>query len=467
MLFLGLPAAAIFVGMIWFAAPRLIEVQPADGSADAPVGSVLVLRFSRSMQTSEVESRITIEPDTGGEFFWQGTVLTYTPDDPWPAGTEVSVRLEPGARPAGFPPLRLRFGKEWRFTIRQPRLAFLTPASGPANILMRDLAAGTDAFLTDFDSGVDDFCLGPDGRVIFISAIHPDGGSDIYRLNLAPPLGLSAAEIQAMDSAANPSIIVGCAPAICRSPALSPNGEFLAYERVEPPQVGREDRPQVWIQPLNGQGGAHPVGDPSDSLSMPVWSPEGRLTVFSSNNEAFIVFDASGVEQARFPNETGQPGDWQSGGEAFIAPEIIFTDANISPALQLERLADSHLMLYRFPEGEPADLTGVEGIEDISPRVSPDGRSLAFARKFLDARRWTPGRQLWLMDLVTRAARSLTDDRDYTHYDFAWSPDGRRLAFVRFNQSLLTEPPEIWVLDLYSGERSRVFQGGYSPVWIP
>ena len=36
-------------------------------------------------------------------------------------------------------------------------------------------------------------------------------------------------------------------------------------------------------------------------------------------------------------------------------------------------------------------------VEDVSPVFSPDGKWIAFARRYLDPLRWTPGRQVWLM----------------------------------------------------------------------
>jgi Tol biopolymer transport system component len=203
-------------------------------------------------------------------------------------------------------------------------------------------------------------------------------------------------------------------------------------------------------------------------VSLPAWSADGRLSYFDSLEDAFIVVAPDGEQLARFRNTTGQPGDWQPHGPAFVAPEIFFLDENFSESLQneLDRLSDSHLMLYER-SGEGRDLTEVEGIEDALPAFSPDGRVLAFARKFLSTEHWSPGRQLWLMDIISRQARALTDEPDYNHFDFAWSPDGRRLAYVRFNQSLLTDLPEIWVINVENGEKTMILAGGYFPQWIP
>ena len=111
-----------------------------------------------------------------------------------------------------------------------------------------------------------------------------------------------------------------------------------------------------------------------------------------------------------FPNQTGQGGVWRPGGSQFLAPEIVFVDTGSSSVTGLEPRADSHLILYDLESQTTQDLTPGEGIEDTSPVFSPDGKFLAFARKYLDAQRWTPGRQLWLAQVDTRA-RSPPDQR--------------------------------------------------------
>ena len=130
-------------------------------------------------------------------------------------------------------------------------------------------------------------------------------------------------------------------------------------------------------------------------------------------------------------------------------------------------MANSHLLLFDWQQDTVQDLTPEETMEDTSPAFSPDGESLAFARKFLDISRWTPGRQLWLEHLGSQEEGPLTDEPLYNHFEFTWSPAGDRLAYVRFNQSVLTEPPEIWLIDPITKQAEQLVVGGYSPQWIP
>jgi Tol biopolymer transport system component len=64
-------------------------------------------------------------------------------------------------------------------------------------------------------------------------------------------------------------------------------------------------------------------------------------------------------------------------------------------------------------------------------------------------------------------ARPLTDAPNYNHASFTWNQDGSRIAFVRFLQVALDQPPEVWWLDLETEEREMLVQGGYAPQWMP
>ena len=80
---------------------------------------------------------------------------------------------------------------------------------------------------------------------------------------------------------------------------------------------------------------------------------------------------------------------------------------------------------------------------DIDPQVSPDGRYVAFVRE----------RNLWLAEIETGATRQLTEDGDEVIANglaefiaqeemgrstgFWWSPDSRRIAFLRTDESAI------------------------------
>jgi Tol biopolymer transport system component len=112
-------------------------------------------------------------------------------------------------------------------------------------------------------------------------------------------------------------------------------------------------------------------------------------------------------------------------------------------------------------------LTPGTNTENTDPAYDPDGRLVAFARRYLDPARWTPGRQLWTMAANGGELRQLTEEPLFTHTDFTWRPDGGQIAYTRFNQMTLTDPPEIWVIEPDGSSPLRLVIGGYDPQWIP
>jgi dipeptidyl aminopeptidase/acylaminoacyl peptidase len=467
-LFLGILLTLSLLLTFWLGSPKLLEVYPAGKSNNVAAGASVRLVFSRPLNTSALEAKLHLNPETSGSFEWEGSTLVFTPSKSWPAGTNVQVQLDPGIPAQGFPALPLRQGETWSFQIRQPNIAYLFPSTDPANLYMLDPASGERQQLTDSPGGVMDFTANPDGTIIYYSERQEPEGSTIFRLDLNSAVSEQLEGQTAVSAAAQPEQVLACPKALCQSLALDSQGKRLAYERSALPG-GSTEIPQVWVLPLTPAGSA-PIlmGDPAHQTVMPEWSSQGTLVFYDSIALAYLFFEPGGTEKGRFPNQTGQQGDWRPDGDAFLAPEITYLNANVSPALSnLEALADSHLILFHLDNGQTEDLTPGEGIEDTSPAYSPNGEFLAFTRKYLDVKRWTPGRQLWIARVEGREARQVTDTPLYNHYDLAWSPSGDQIAFVRFNQSALSEPPEIWIIDLLTDQTIRLVQGGYSPIWIP
>jgi dipeptidyl aminopeptidase/acylaminoacyl peptidase len=182
----------------------------------------------------------------------------------------------------------------------------------------------------------------------------------------------------------------------------------------------------------------------------------------------YVLLEPATGKQWSLPNETGEAACWEPEGRSFIMAEILFESTTL-----LDDYPSSHLLRYDIPAsgeaGSPVlhDLTQDVTLEDTSPVYAPDGSQLAFARKYLDLTRWSPGRQLWVMSPDGQQARQLTDDLLYNHYGFAWSTDGQQIAFVRFHQTVLTLPPELWVIQADGSNPVQLVIGGYAPRWVP
>ena len=112
----------------------------------------------------------------------------------------------------------------------------------------------------------------------------------------------------------------------------------------------------------------------------------------------------------------------------------------------------------------PDDLLRFVWLAD--PQISPDGTQIAFTKVWVDAEADDYRTQIWLASWDGGEPRALTSglmDRQPR-----WSPDGRRLAFVRGTEP--KKPGQICVLPMAGGEGAAItaLEGGASdPVWSP
>jgi dipeptidyl aminopeptidase/acylaminoacyl peptidase len=110
-------------------------------------------------------------------------------------------------------------------------------------------------------------------------------------------------------------------------------------------------------------------------------------------------------------------------GDPRISPDgrwVAYTVKSLDPK---EDTSDTDLYMVPFAGGEAVRLTASPKAE-TDPRFSPDGRYLAF----LSAREGKKT-QVWLLDRRGGEAVRLTDYKADV-FDLAWSPDGKRLALV-------------------------------------
>ena len=117
-----------------------------------------------------------------------------------------------------------------------------------------------------------------------------------------------------------------------------------------------------------------------------------------------------------------------------------------------------------------SQLTFGQGVEEW-PAWSPDGRRLAYVAEAAGYR------HLFIRDMETGTERRISSgDRD--HIQPVWSPDGRRLAYVRARASggrlepsdldgWYQENGDIRSLDLDTGRDARLVEDAFSPAWSP
>jgi Tol biopolymer transport system component len=436
----------------WKMRPQLIDIYPRSGAADVPVIAPIRLVFSRSMQPETVNTNLKIEPVIEGSFSWDKNILTFTPDQPWPGGQEITLRLRAGARATSWMVFPMG-GQSWSFKTSGGTLAYLWPSTGSADIYTLDPVTGEISQYTH-GMGVLEYCVSSDGMMIYLSASNSQGGADLYQIDRIKAEGLPNSSYQAVE-------LLKCGVAQCRSPAVSFDDHYLAYEYLLPTPRGGLGPAQIWVISLPDLN-ASPVGQPTHETVQPSWSSSGLLAYYDRTSNGYEVVNPLTQARVQFPNQTGQPGIWSPDGEYYLAPEI-----NYFQAVGNSETGTSHLLRYRIQNSTSEDLSRANDVEDVDASYSPDGGTIAFARKFLDAVRWSLGRQLWIMNADGSNPHPITDEADYNHYDLAWSRDGLTLAYVRFNQAKLSDLPELWMVNTDGSNPVQLVIGGYSPIWIP
>jgi Tol biopolymer transport system component len=423
--------------LIWQLAPEVEGVLPAESQLRGL--QPLQLRFSQRMDPESVESGLILEPGIEGVYSWdeEGRSLTFTPDSVWPPGETVGVQLVRGIRSRFRLPLLGGFSTTW--SIRPTSLVYLWPADGVSNLYQINPESGDSLALTDLAGGVLDYSITTAGDRIYFSTPGDNGGSQI--LSLDPVSGET-------------SLTLDCPEDFCTAPRLSAEGTLLAVEVIP-----REPGVQPGIQVLDLEDGTRvDLGDPDQYLEKPLWSGTGWLSYYNRTAKGYQFWTPETEEAIFIPNETGGDGSWSPDGRYFLSSEIVFVSDTLAPR---------HLILIDLVEETSRDLSRGSFLEDLNPSFAPLGTRFAFSRKSLDPQEWTPGRQLWVMDLESETAFPLTDEVDFQHTSFAWHPAGQTLAYVRYNQAALSEPPEIWLIQASGEDPLRLIINGFAPGWVP
>ena len=234
-----------------------------------------------------------------------------------------------------------------------------------------------------------------------------------------------------------------------RGPTFSPNGEQVAFAWNGEDQ----DNFDIWVQTIAGGPPLRLTSHSADDFQ-PAWSPDGLLIAFvrgtrgrvrRSGRKASLLVIPSVGGPARAVGEVagGSPSSklsWTRESKALI----------VSDQTQAE---GPRLFLLSVETGERRQLTeGLEGaFEDIDPALSPDGRTLAFARRS----------SFWLSeihtlplseDLVPMGEAQQLTSLEQGSFSPEWTPDGSRILFSSAPAGV---SPRIWSVPASGGGRAE------------
>ncbi|MFQ5690621.1 MAG: amidohydrolase family protein [Gemmatimonadota bacterium] len=256
-------------------------------------------------------------------------------------------------------------------------------------------------------------------------------------------------------------------------PSFAPGDSSVAFAST------RDGRSGVWIR--KGDGAERRLASFQGLGFAPSWSPDGARLTFNLldthgsrlrlvNVGDGEIRDLSGPDQDVFPFRTA----WLS------ESEFLYTaDGNILRG-RVDRPAPTGRVVFQARvtftrqayvrarrDFESTDPQPVRGI--VAPAVSPDGQKIVFVAL---GDLWSIGRASKTDTSGGASATSrgwtkpqpLTRD-SYVQLDPAWSPDGRRLAYVSDRGGTL----DVWIRDMAGGTSRQLTHvgGAVMPSWSP
>lgn len=199
-------------------------------------------------------------------------------------------------------------------------------------------------------------------------------------------------------------------------PSLSPDSREIVYAgRTAAGEAG------IYLRALEGGLAVHLSKDASDNT--PAFSPDGRSIAFSSsrdNSPGIFVMDRRGESVRRLTNGGSDP-SWTPDGR-----EVVYSaESGRDPD---NRQAPSELWAVNV---ESAQRRRIAAADAVQPRVSPDGRLVAFWGLPVDAagKEFTRANRDISVQPLAGGERVPITTGESTNWNPAWAPDGRTLYF--------------------------------------
>ncbi len=172
-------------------------------------------------------------------------------------------------------------------------------------------------------------------------------------------------------------------------------------------------------------------------------STDGKRIVYVQNGYLFRL-DVAGGGPRKVPVQIPSD-DWRL-QDRWINPSEYVQSVDVAgdgKAVVLAARGDVFHLALADKETMPRNLTRTPGVREDTPRLSPDGRKVAY---FSDA---TGEYQLYVRDVTTGDTTQVTTDLDRKVYHPRWSPDGKKILFGDKDFSL-------FVVDLATKKRTKI-----------
>ena len=201
-------------------------------------------------------------------------------------------------------------------------------------------------------------------------------------------------------------------PGAEEDPSMSPDSNFVAFSWNAIGSLNGD----IWVKAVDGEAMRRLTDTPDANEKFPAWSHDGQYIAFTRQ--------ASGTSSVVMVSALGGP-------EQVIAPRSSYASwfPDDKSLVVLSRSPEGRFSLVRhvLETGAPQQLTEAPvGFVEAHPRVSPDGRTVAFLR-------YGAGRSAVFLQNVVDGGEpvQLVDWTSGMAGGLTWTPDGRDLIYGR------------------------------------
>ena len=207
----------------------------------------------------------------------------------------------------------------------------------------------------------------------------------------------------------------------------SPSGDAIAFNRCMPHRA----TPELFVRELK-TGRERQLTNDSSLIASITWLQDDHI-VYSSQKDGTVrlwAVSADGGPSERLTKDPGQM--FEASGSA-----------DCRKLLTISRYGNPRLMIGEVDSKEPVEIrlgreTLTQGLPSIrGPRLSPDGKRLAYTADGISSNPKLRVRDLWVVDRNGENRLQLTDG-DYAVDSHEWSADGKWIAY----EGMTLTPPE-------------------------